>query len=79
MADTGKIAIEGFSAGAIKYVVLQGFVPNPAGPSALQACLATLGFGTANAHKVALLGFVGSAAPPSAAGAYPVFGGTVIG
>jgi hypothetical protein len=76
VADTGKIAVEGFSAGAIKYVVLQGFVPNPSGT--VNACLVTLGFGAANSHKVALLGFVGVTAPTTT-GAYPVFGGTVIG
>lgn len=76
MADTGKIAIEGFSAGAIKYVVLQGFNTNVTGT--VNACLVTLGFGVSNAHKIALIGFVG-ASSPSSAGAYPIFGGTVIG
>lgn len=76
MADTGKIATEGFGAGAIKYVVLSGFNTNVTGT--VSACLVTLGFGVANAHKVALLGFVGASSPTSA-GAYPIFGGTVIG
>lgn len=33
MADTGKLAAEGYGAGAIKYVLLDGFVPNPSGSS----------------------------------------------
>ncbi len=76
MADTGKIAIEGFSAGAIKYVVLQGFNTNVTGT--VNACLVTLGFGLANTHKIALLGFVGSSVGPTTTGAFPIFGGTVI-
>ena len=77
MADTGKIATEGFGAGAIKYVVLQGFNTNVTGT--VNACLVTLGFGVANTHKIALLGFVGAGAGPTSAGAFPIFGGTVIG
>ncbi len=66
MADTGKIATEGYSAGAIKYVVLDGFIPNPGGGGGIvNACLATFGFGTANTHKFALDGFV---ANPSGVG-----------
>jgi hypothetical protein len=30
--DTGKLAIQGYSAGAIKYVLLDGFVPHPITP-----------------------------------------------
>ncbi len=77
MADTGKIATEGFSAGAIKYVVLQGFNTNITGT--VNACLVTLGFGLSDAHKVALLGFVGAGSGPATSGAFPIFGGTVIG
>ncbi len=65
MADTGKIARGGYGAGAIKYVVLDGFIPNPSG-GIVNACLATFGFGTANTHKLALDGFT----------ANPISGGT---
>lgn len=73
MPDTGKIAVRGYGAGAIKYVALRGFVPNPA--AIVSACLATRGFGTANTHKVALRGFV---ANPTTSGAFWIFGDTVI-
>lgn len=73
MADTGKIATGGFGAGAIKYVVLDGFVPSPA--TLVNACIVTMGFGAANTHKIALDGFV---ANPPASGAFWVFGDAVI-
>jgi hypothetical protein len=76
MADTGKIATEGFGAGAIKYVVLQGFNTNVIGT--VNACIVTMGFGLSNAHKIPLIGFVGASSVGSS-GAFPVIaGGTVI-
>lgn len=76
MADTGHLAIRGFKAAAIKYAVLRGFVPNPSGPPALNACLVTRGFGVANTHLRVLRGFV--AHPTSAAGGFYIFGDSVI-
>lgn len=58
--DTGKVAIRGYEAGAIKYTALRGFVPNP-GAAIVNACVATRGFGTANTHKLALRGYVANA------------------
>jgi hypothetical protein len=77
MADTGHIAIEGFKAGAIKYVVLEGFVPNPLSFT-LNACIVTMGFGIANTHKVALLGFVPGTFTPTSARAFYIFGESVV-
>ena len=73
--DTGKLAISGFSAGAIKYTLLDGFVPNPA--PLVNACLVTMGYGTANTHKLVLDGFV---ANPSAGsdGIFWVFGEAIV-
>jgi hypothetical protein len=62
VADTGKIATEGFHAGAIKYIVLGGLVPTGA---VLNATLVTFGFGLANAHLPVLLGFVANPSGPS--------------
>lgn len=76
MADTGKIATEGFGAGAIKYVVLEGFNTNAGGT--VNACLVTLGFGVANIHKIALLGFVPNGSSPSSSGAFYIFGDAVV-
>ncbi len=75
MADTGKIATSGFGAGAIKYVVLDGFIPNPGG-SIVNACLVTMGFGASNAHKIPLLGLVGGTS--SSGGGFCMFGGAII-
>ncbi len=76
MADTGKIATEGYGAGAIKYVALEGFNTNVTG--SVNACIVTMGFGVANAHKIALIGFTGAGAV-AAAGAFYIFGDTVVG
>lgn len=74
MADTGKIATVGFGAGAIKYVVLEGFLSSA---GVVVACLATFGFGTANTHKIPMLGFVGGGSTP-VSGAYCIFGGSIL-
>ncbi len=76
MADTGKIATEGYGAGAIKYVALEGFNTNITGN--VNACIVTMGFGVSNAHKIALLGFVGAGTVASS-GAFYIFGDTVVG
>ena len=55
MADTGKIVTKGLHAGAIKYLVLKGLVPNPGG-STLNASYVTRGLGAANSHKLVLHG-----------------------
>lgn len=73
MADTGKIVVEGFGAGAIKYVVLDGYNTNPAAP--LTANLITMGFGTPGGRLV-LDGF--SAVAGASGGAFYIFGETVI-
>lgn len=74
MPDTGKIAIGGFSAGAIKYVALDGFIPNPSGTT-LNACIVSGGFGNANTHKLVIDGFT---MPGVTSGAFYIFGDTVI-
>lgn len=58
MADTGHIAIHGFKAGAIKYVVLHGFNPNPTS-STLIKCVASRGYGQVSGtrSKFALRGY----------------------
>jgi hypothetical protein len=80
VADTGKIVTKGLHAGAIKYVVLKGLVPNPSGVTSVNACFITKGLGVANRHKKVLFGLsTNPSVGPSTAGAYPLFGGTVIG
>lgn len=76
MADTGKLAIEGYSAGAIKYMVLDGLVPSTSGP--LSACLASEGYGQSamTRGRVLLDGFVTN--PSSGSGAYYIFGDAVV-
>jgi hypothetical protein len=74
VADTGKIATEGYSAGAIKYVVLEGFVPNPS--AIVNANLITMGFGAATAFDLVLDGLVAN--PAVGSGAFYIFGDTVI-
>lgn len=80
MADTGKLAAEGYGAGALKYMVLDGFSPNPVGP--LVACLASMGMGAASIHaRFALDGFAanpGSGGGGSGATGGCIFGGAVI-
>jgi hypothetical protein len=76
MADTGKLAAEGYTAGAIKYMLLDGFNPNPT--AALQACLASEGYGAVNAHLLLLDGFAVGSAPPASGKVYAIFGGDVI-
>lgn len=75
MADTGKIVVEGFSAGAIKYVVLEGYAPNPAAP--LTANLITMGFGTPGGRLV-LDGFWPNAVGGGGSSGGCIFGGAVI-
>lgn len=80
MADTGKIVTKGLHAGAIKYVVLKGLVPNPSGATPVNACFITKGLGAANRHKKVLFGLsTNPSVGPPTSGAFPVFGGTVIG
>ncbi len=79
MADTGKIATEGFGAGAIRYVVYGGFTPN-AIPSGLQPCIASMGFGLNAITRVMLFGF---AANPGVGGGgggggFCIFGGGIV-
>lgn len=71
MADTGKIVVEGFGAGAIEYVVLEGFNPNPV---ALTANIVDMGFGSPGGRLV-LDGFWPNAVT---SGAFWIFGDTVI-
>lgn len=71
MADTGLIVTEGFLAGAVKYVVLEGFNPNPA---VLTANVIDMGFGTPGGRLV-LDGFWPNSA---SSGAFWIFGDTVI-
>lgn len=75
MADTGKIVTKGLHAGAIKYVVLKGLVPNPSS-STLNACLISRGLGITNRHKLVLRGLATN--PISGSGAFWVFGDAVI-
>ena len=78
MADVGHLVIDGFKAGAIAYVVLDGFAPNPSATT-VAAGLVTMGYGTPNAHKLFLDGF---AANPSGivggTGSFSIFGGSII-
>ena len=74
MADTGKIVVEGFGAGAIEYVVLEGFNPNPV---ALAANVVDMGFGTPGGRLV-LEGFWPNAGAETS-GAFYVFGEEVLG
>lgn len=73
--DTGKLAIGGFGAGAIKYTLLDGFVPNPGGGGTVNANLITMGYGTATAHKLVLDGF--KANPGSGGGGEGTGGGLI--
>lgn len=76
MADIGHIVIDGFKAGAIKYVVLDGYQTATAGP--LIPCLASEGYGV-NASllgRVLLDGFTTN--PASGGGAFYVFGDSVV-
>lgn len=76
MADTGHIAIEGFKAGAIKYVVIEGFNLGGSAPP-LNACVISEGFGVANTHKIVLDGFCTN--PSSGGGGtFSIFGGYVL-
>jgi hypothetical protein len=73
--DTGKVAVRGYGAGAIKYVALRGYVPNPP-TTTLVACLATRGFGIANTHRKALRGFVANpGGGGGGTGVFYIFGG----
>lgn len=74
--DTGKIAIRGYEAGAIKYTVLRGYITNPGG--IIHACLATRGYGLANTHKLAIRGYTMPGTPPTSGKVYAIFGGDVI-
>lgn len=75
MADTGRIVTEGFGAGAIKYVLLEGYSPNPAAPPT--ANIIDMGFGTPGGRLV-LDGFWPAAGSGGEAGAFWLFGETVI-
>ncbi len=77
MADIGKITTDGFGAGAIQYVVLGGFVPNP-GSGIVDAGLVTHGFGTANAHRPVLFGFVANPGGGGGASGFCIFGGAIV-
>lgn len=78
MPDTGKLVTGGLHAGAIKYLVLDGLIPNPAATS-LQACLVTGGLGIANLHKLLLDGLVCNPGGGGiSSGGFPVFGGSII-
>lgn len=78
MADTGKIVTKGLHAGAIKYLVLRGLVPNPGG-SSLNAMYVTRGLGNATARKLVLRGLsTNPGGSGGGTGAFCIFGGTVI-
>lgn len=70
MADTGHLVSDGFGAGAIAYVVLEGLNPDP-----VTANVINMGFGTPGGRLV-LDGFHPGAA--GASGAFYIFGETVI-
>jgi len=74
MADTGKIVTKGLHAGAIKYVVTKGLVPNPSS-STLIACMISRGYGITNRHKLVLRGLSTNAAAPGASSGGWIFGG----
>jgi hypothetical protein len=76
MADTGKIVTKGLHAGAIKYVVTKGLVPNPSA-STLIACMISKGYGITNRHKLVLRGLATNASVASGK-VYAIFGGDVI-
>lgn len=79
MADTGKIATGGFGAGAITYVALGGFAPNPGGVGGVNACLVTMGFGAATDANLTLLGFAANpGAAPAVGGAGSILGGAIL-
>lgn len=81
MADTGHVAIRGYKAGAIKYTVLRGYVPNP-GSVTLNACITTRGFGNFQAkHRPALRGFTsgGGGGGGTGSGAFEIFTGAIFG
>lgn len=78
MADTGKLAVEGFSAGAIKYVTLLGFIPTGPIGSTLVPCLVSMGFGNNAIPKITLHGFAANPAPPPGGGAFYLFGESVV-
>lgn len=77
MADTGKIVTKGLHAGAMKYVVLKGLVPNPSA-SPLIACVVSRGFGITNRHKLVLRGMATNAGGASTTGAFYIFGDAVV-
>lgn len=75
MADTGHVAIRGFKAGAIKYVVLRGYKSAPP-PN---ACVTTRGYGTANTHLRALRGFSSNPSGGGGTGSsFCIFGGSIL-
>lgn len=81
MADTGHLVIGGFKAGAIEYVTLDGFVPNPSAET-LVACVVSEGFGLTafDDGRLLLDGFVTNPASPGGggSGAFYVFGDAVV-
>lgn len=76
MADTGKIVTKGLHAGAIKYVVTKGLVPNPSS-STLIACFITKGLGIQSRRRPVLHGMATNPASGSTGG-QSLFGGYVI-